>query len=76
MLLEALVDFGAQAANTPFIGDMPRDMQAAYNAGCQRIMVQTGKGAHSIAQNLHAEFAPVTICADLFSAAEYMLASG
>jgi D-glycero-D-manno-heptose 1,7-bisphosphate phosphatase len=44
MLYEALRDFHAVPAETPFIGDAERDIQAAITAGCVPILVRTGKG--------------------------------
>lgn len=36
-------------AGVPFIGDSVRDLQAAEAAGCQPILVKTGKGERSLA---------------------------
>lgn len=44
MLFEALEKFGAAAAETPFVGDALRDLEAAWAAGCQAVLVETGKG--------------------------------
>ncbi|MFN7902736.1 MAG: D-glycero-alpha-D-manno-heptose-1,7-bisphosphate 7-phosphatase [Holosporales bacterium] len=48
MLLEALADFGANAVNTPFVGDAVRDIEAAIAAGCLPVLLQTGKGQESL----------------------------
>lgn len=48
MLLEALVDFEADAADTPFVGDAVRDVEAAFAAGCLPVLVKTGKGIQSL----------------------------
>lgn len=74
MLIEALQHFGADAARTPMVGDMLRDLQAAHAAGCPRILVHTGKGAHTAQQGIPEALAPVTQVADLTEAAEHILA--
>lgn len=73
MLLEAIAQFGADPAQTPMVGDMLRDMEAALAAGCPRILVRSGKGAHTLEQGIPAALQPVTIVDDLFAAAEHIL---
>lgn len=73
MLLEALAEFGADAARTPFVGDDLRDMLAAHAAGCPRILVKTGKGARVLAEGLPEVFSPVMVTSDLWAAAQYIL---
>lgn len=72
MLLDALRDFSASAAHTFFIGDMARDMEAAFHAGCPRMLVRTGKGAHTEQQGLHQPWAPVMVFDDLSAAAQHL----
>lgn len=74
MLREALADAGAHAADTFMIGDMLRDLQAAHAAGCKKILVRTGKGAHTEANGIPEALQPVHICDELFAAAAYILA--
>lgn len=74
MILEALRDFGADAAATPFIGDALRDMQAAARAGCPRILVKTGKGKIALNTGLPDEVQPVTTVDGLSDAAAYVIA--
>ena len=74
MLLEALAHFGADAARTPMVGDMLRDMEAAKAAGCPRILVRSGKGAKLAEKGIPEHVAPVTVCDDLFAAAEHICA--
>ena len=74
MLQEAIEEFGADAANTPFVGDALRDMQAANAAGCPAICVHTGKGEQTIAAGWGDMHPPVTCCDDLYAAAEYVIA--
>jgi D-glycero-D-manno-heptose 1,7-bisphosphate phosphatase len=73
MLLEAMRQFNVDAARTPFVGDMERDMQAAVAAGCPRILTRTGKGARLEAAGIPAELLPVTVTDDLFTAAELII---
>ncbi|MES2985171.1 MAG: HAD-IIIA family hydrolase [Pseudomonadota bacterium] len=74
MLLEALADLGGDAARTPFVGDMQRDMEAGIAAGCPRILVRTGKGARLEAAGIPSHIAPVVIVDDLYAAAEHIIA--
>lgn len=74
MLREALHDFNAEPARTPMVGDMLRDLQAAHAAGCPRILVRSGKGDKTEAEGLPPAIAPVTVVADLFEAAEHIVA--
>lgn len=73
MLREAMEQFGADPQNTPFVGDMLRDMNAAVNAGCPRILTRTGKGAKIEAEGIPPQCAPVVVVDDLFAAAEYII---
>lgn len=73
MLREALSDCGAIAADTPFIGDALRDMQAAARAGCPRWLVRTGKGQATLDAGLPEALQPVILCADLAEAVERIL---
>jgi D-glycero-D-manno-heptose 1,7-bisphosphate phosphatase len=68
MLTEALSHYGAQARETPFIGDQADDLKAAFHAGCRRILVRTGLGAKAIAVGLPDYLRPFAIADDLRSA--------
>jgi D-glycero-D-manno-heptose 1,7-bisphosphate phosphatase len=74
MLQEALAHFGADAARTPMVGDMLRDMEAAHAAGCPRILVRTGKGAHTEAQGMPPALQPIAVVDDLDAAVTHILA--
>lgn len=65
MLREALSDFSAKASQTPFVGDSLTDLQAAHKAGCQRILVRTGKGAKTLADGIQPDLMPVVVHEDL-----------
>ncbi len=73
MLQEAMQAFGADPASTPMVGDMLRDMEAAHHAGCPRILVRSGKGAHTCEQGIPAALQPVTVVDDLFAAVDHIL---
>jgi D-glycero-D-manno-heptose 1,7-bisphosphate phosphatase len=73
MLLEALRDFNAAPAKTFFVGDMLRDIQAAHKAGCPFILVQSGKGAETLAKGFPPELPSPVICEDIYTAAEYIV---
>lgn len=74
MLREALAAFDADPAQSPMIGDAPRDMQAAAAAGCPRILVRTGKGTATLEAGLPVEVEPVTVRDDLWDAVDHLLA--
>ncbi|MDH3643705.1 MAG: D-glycero-beta-D-manno-heptose 1,7-bisphosphate 7-phosphatase [Gammaproteobacteria bacterium] len=44
MLLAMMREFAAEPAQTVFVGDSLRDLQAAHAAGCQAVLVRTGSG--------------------------------
>lgn len=67
MLLEALQDFHATPALTPFVGDALSDMQAAIGALCPPYLVQTGKGQQTLTQLSMLSISPI-ICTDLLDA--------
>jgi D-glycero-D-manno-heptose 1,7-bisphosphate phosphatase len=73
MLREALAVFDAQPAETPFIGDQSDDLQAAFHAGCQPVLVKTGLGRKTLGEGLPAYVAGVDIYADLAEAVEALL---
>lgn len=75
MLQEALAHFGAVAQDTTMIGDMQRDLEAAHAAGCKRMLVRTGKGAHTQAKGLPAHLQPVTVVENLLEASRILCAS-
>ena len=76
MLIEALQRFGARPGETPMIGDDLRDLEAAYAAGCQRVLVRTGKGAATQAAGIPAALLPVSVHADLAAAVDALLGQG
>lgn len=49
LLLQAMAQYGAIPEKTPYVGDQWRDIQAAQAAGCKPILVKTGQGLSTIA---------------------------
>lgn len=50
MLLDIMAELGATPAETVFVGDSLRDLEAAGAAGCRAALVRTGNGATTEAQ--------------------------
>ncbi|MBT4879527.1 MAG: HAD-IIIA family hydrolase [Alphaproteobacteria bacterium] len=73
MIHEALADFNVEAAETPFIGDTIRDLEAAFSAGCPRHLVRTGHGRAIEKEGLPLSILPVSIHDDLLSATKSIL---
>ncbi len=73
MLLEALAHFNARATYSYMIGDALRDLEAAYYANCQRILVRTGKGLITEKEGIPEFLAPVTIYDNLLTAVKDLL---
>jgi D-glycero-D-manno-heptose 1,7-bisphosphate phosphatase len=51
MLLEIAERFNVALRGVPAVGDGLTDLQAAYAAGAQPVLVRTGKGAHTEAED-------------------------
>lgn len=73
MLRDALTAHGARPAETPFIGDQIDDLRAAFHAGCQRVLVETGLGRKTLAEALPDYVAPFAVYADLAEAVRSLL---
>lgn len=65
MLREALARYGANPAETRFVGDQVDDLKAAFHAGCRRVLVRTGLGRKTLEQGLPQYLSPVAVHADL-----------
>jgi D-glycero-D-manno-heptose 1,7-bisphosphate phosphatase len=70
--------FSIELQGVPAVGDALRDLQAFASAGCQPILVRTGKGETTLAaakQNPDKALPDNTwICADLAEAAQRIIA--
>jgi D-glycero-D-manno-heptose 1,7-bisphosphate phosphatase len=73
MLQEALAQFRQIPGDAVYIGDSLGDLQAAKAAGCQRILVRTGKGSATEARGLPADLAPILVFDDLAAVADHLL---
>jgi len=65
MLLEAMKGLGASPDQTIMVGDDLRDLQAAKAAGCDGVLVRTGKGLKTEQNPLLKDYSPLIICEDL-----------
>ncbi len=74
MLLEAMQDFHASPAQTVMIGDALRDLEAAQAAGCQAILVRTGKGRQTVSSLSEPQRQTVRIYDTLYKAVQDVLA--
>lgn len=63
--------FSADLKNIPAVGDALRDLQAFANAGCQAMLVLTGKGEQTLANGNLPE--NTLIFDDLAGAAQYII---
>jgi D-glycero-D-manno-heptose 1,7-bisphosphate phosphatase len=70
MLREALANYGAAAADTPFVGDQLADLKAAFHAGCPRVLVRTGLGRKALEQGLPQYLETVAVHDDLAAAVD------
>jgi D-glycero-D-manno-heptose 1,7-bisphosphate phosphatase len=62
--------------NVPAVGDSLRDIQAAKSAGCQPILVRTGKGQKTLKDNPnHPDLADVPVFENLADAVSHLLSS-
>ena len=68
--------FSINLKNVTGVGDSLRDLQAYANAGCQPILVRTGKGEETLANSTQADKAlpkGTWVCADLADAAHCII---
>ncbi|USG61069.1 HAD-IIIA family hydrolase [Sneathiella marina] len=73
MMLKAMDRFRQASGETVLIGDSPGDMEAAFVAGCHRVLVQTGKGQRTQRAGLAPHLLPVSVARDLEQAVDYVL---
>ncbi|MDP1765508.1 MAG: D-glycero-beta-D-manno-heptose 1,7-bisphosphate 7-phosphatase [Methylotenera sp.] len=78
MIEEIGLRFSMELSSVPAVGDALRDLQAFASAGCQPILVRTGKGEATLAASLQdadkALPANTWVCADLAEAAQRIIA--
>jgi D-glycero-D-manno-heptose 1,7-bisphosphate phosphatase len=73
MMLKAMDRFNQTPDRTVLIGDSPGDMEAAFAAGCHRVLVQTGKGRQTQQAGLAPHLLPISVARDLEQAVDYVL---
>ncbi len=73
MLREAMGVFQVTPEETVMIGDSLRDIQAAAAAGCERILVGTGRGKETFAQGIPQDLQPITRETNLLTAINNLL---
>ncbi len=69
--------FSVELKDVPAVGDALRDLQAYANAGCQPVLVRTGKGEATLAASQNADKAlPANtwVCTDLSEAVQRIIA--
>jgi D-glycero-D-manno-heptose 1,7-bisphosphate phosphatase len=75
MLKEALDKFNARPSYSPMVGDALRDLQAAAEVGCPRILVRTGKGLDTEKEGWPEDLNPVRVFPNLLKAIQSLLES-
>lgn len=73
LLLDAMAHFQAKPEETVIIGDALRDIEAGKAAGCQPILVRTGRGQDLIRQGIPPHLSPLLIFDNLFHAATFLV---
>ncbi len=73
MLLQAAQDLGIDLERSYLVGDAISDMEAALSAGCQPVMVRTGRGRKQAAGLADNGLEAVPVVADLGEAVDLIL---
>ena len=68
--------FDVPLIGTPYIGDSLRDLQAAKAAGCEPVLVLTGKGKRTFADGFPAEVGEARVYENLAMFADAQLLAG
>jgi D-glycero-D-manno-heptose 1,7-bisphosphate phosphatase len=74
MMLLAMEKFRQPPHNTVLVGDSQRDLEAAFASGCNKILVQTGKGRETQKNGIPSHLLPVSVARNLEQAVDYVLA--
>ena len=72
LLRQVEAELGASVLDAPLVGDKPSDLQLARVAGCQPILVRTGKG---LSTEREADLAGVLVFNDLSAVADHLVAT-
>ncbi len=76
MLLQAALDFGIDLEQSYLVGDARSDVQAGLAAGCQPLLVRTGRGAKQMAGLAADGLSDTPVVADLAAAVAWILSRG
>jgi len=73
MLLEAMEKYSIAPQNTLMVGDALRDLQAAENAQCHKMLVKTGKGRVSLSDPDFTKLNNVYVVENILEASEQII---
>ncbi len=73
MLLQAALDLDIDLARSFLVGDAVSDMEAALAAGCQPVMVRTGRGRKQAAALATSGLGDVSVLVDLGEAVDWII---
>jgi D-glycero-D-manno-heptose 1,7-bisphosphate phosphatase len=73
MLLQAASDLDIDLERSYLVGDAVSDMEAGLAAGCQAVMVRTGRGMKQIAGLAAIGLGHLPVMADLGAAVDWIL---
>jgi D-glycero-D-manno-heptose 1,7-bisphosphate phosphatase len=76
LLEQIAAEFGISVRGCAFVGDSLRDLQAAQAAGCEPILVLSGKGETTLSTGLPAELESTRIYKNLSAFVEAQLSLG
>lgn len=76
LLYKISSEFDVPLTGTPYIGDSLRDLQAAKTAGCEPVLVLTGKGKSTLAGGFPAEVEEARVYENLAAFADAQLRTG
>lgn len=72
LLRQFAQDYRIDLHGLPFVGDAPRDIDAALAVGATPILVKTGKGRQTLADNPNLS---IPVFENLYAVAEYLVAN-
>jgi len=75
MLFSLAQDWGINLSQTYLVGDAITDIQAGQTAGCQTLMVLTGRGTEQVRKLLPMGIRSTYVLRNLLSAAQWILAA-
>lgn len=73
LLVKIRSEFGVELRGAPFVGDSLRDLIAAQAAGCEPVLVLTGKGQETLSDGLPPELGNLRVYENLAAFADAQL---